>query len=217
METTTELTALFNRFDLVMMDSRELKNLVLAYEIVKENRLIYRREDFDYLAFFSKTMRMYFDFVPLLEVQKKYLKKRLNNNLGEKSSIFKKIPKINEYLNNLEYLGSVSKEEFKSNLTRRAAAERFLQLSIEALLDMGNHIIAEKNWGSVDTYRDVATRLYQKGVLNEAEYHLFVKMIGLRNILVHEYLEIEVDVVYDIIKYNLNDIRKILAEISSVR
>ena len=44
-----------------------------------------------------------------------------------------------------------------------------------------------------------------------------MKMIGLRNILVHEYLEIEVDVVYDIIKYNLNDIRKILAEISSVR
>ncbi len=44
-----------------------------------------------------------------------------------------------------------------------------------------------------------------------------MKMIGLRNILVHEYLEIKVDVVYDIIKYNLNDIRKILAEISSVR
>ena len=79
LEIITELTALFNRIDLVMMDSRELRNLVLAYEIVKENRLIYRRKDFDHLAFFSKVMRMYFDFVPLLEVQKKYLKKRLNS------------------------------------------------------------------------------------------------------------------------------------------
>ncbi len=132
------------------------------------------------------------------------------------SSLFKRVSKINEYLDNLEFLGRVSREEFKSNLMRWASAERFLQLSIEALLDIGNHIIAEKNWGSVDTYRDVAKILYKKEILDDALYQLFVKMIGLRNILVHEYLEVEVDIIYDIIKNNLNDIRKILGEMSSL-
>ncbi len=83
LEIVTELTVLFNRIDLVMMESRQLKDLVLAYEIVKENHLIYRRADFDHPAFFSRVVRMYLDFVPLLEVRFSYLKKRLES-YGEK-------------------------------------------------------------------------------------------------------------------------------------
>ena len=99
---------------------------------------------------------------------------------------------------------------------RWGSAERFLQLAIEALIDIGNHIIAEKDWGIINESRDVAYILFEKGVLDEPSRELFLKMIGFRNILVHEYMEVDVNTVFDITKNKLNDIRKILSALSNI-
>ena len=132
------------------------------------------------------------------------------------SSIIKKMGKIEYFLKNLEFIGDVSKKEFISNIMRWGSAERFLQLAIEALIDIGNHIIAEKDWGTIDASRDVAYILFEKGVLDESSRELFLNMIGFRNILVHEYLEVDVNKVFDITKNKLNDIRKILSALSNI-
>lgn len=132
------------------------------------------------------------------------------------SSIIKRMGKIEYFLKNLEFIGDVSRNEFVSNIMRWGSAERFLQLAIEALIDIGNHIIAEKDWGIINESRDVAYILFEKGVLDEPSRELFLKMIGFRNILVHEYMEVDVNTVFDITKNKLNDIRKILSALSNI-
>ncbi len=132
------------------------------------------------------------------------------------SSIIKRMGKIEYFLKNLEFIGDVSRKEFVSNIMRWGSAERFLQLAIEALIDIGNHIIAEKDWGIINESRDVAYILFEKGVLDEPSRELFLKMIGFRNILVHEYMEVDVNTVFDITKNKLNDIRKILSALSNI-
>ena len=72
----TELCSLGNRIDLAMMSVHDIKDIVLAHEIIKHNRLIFKREKFNHPAFFSKINRMYFDFLPLLNTQFEYMKKR---------------------------------------------------------------------------------------------------------------------------------------------
>ncbi|HUT87414.1 MAG TPA: nucleotidyltransferase domain-containing protein [Candidatus Heimdallarchaeota archaeon] len=65
--------------DLVFVDEDDL---VLAYEAIRQNRLIYATNDFDRGATYSNIVRKYLDFEPYLQIQRDAYKRR---NIGAKS------------------------------------------------------------------------------------------------------------------------------------
>ena len=74
-EILTELTrAGFDRVDMVFLDTDDL---VLKYEAVRQNCVVYQAEDFDRGAMYSRVVRMYLDFLPYLEVQREAYKRRI--------------------------------------------------------------------------------------------------------------------------------------------
>lgn len=66
----------FINFSLVYMPEA---TLLLQFEIVRINKLIYERADFDRGSFFSRIVRMYQDFQPYRDVQREEYKKRILN------------------------------------------------------------------------------------------------------------------------------------------
>ncbi len=64
----------FCNVDLVFLDTEDI---VLKYEAIRQNRLLYRTEDFDRGAMYSKIVRQYLDFYPYLKVQREAYKRRL--------------------------------------------------------------------------------------------------------------------------------------------
>lgn len=62
--------------DLVFMNTEDI---VMKYEAVRLNRLIYKRSDFDRGGVYSKIIRQYLDFYPYLAVQRAAYKKRILN------------------------------------------------------------------------------------------------------------------------------------------
>ena len=62
--------------DLVLMSTEDI---VLKYEAVRLNRLIYKRPDFDRGGVYSKIVRQYLDFYPYLAAQRAAYKKRILN------------------------------------------------------------------------------------------------------------------------------------------
>lgn len=66
----------FCNVDLVFPENN---NIILLFEIIRNNRLIYQKSDFSAGAFFSLVLRKYFDFYPYLTVQRKAYKKRILN------------------------------------------------------------------------------------------------------------------------------------------
>jgi predicted nucleotidyltransferase len=64
----------FCNVDLVFMDRNDI---VLQYEAVRQNILVYRAPGFDRGSTFSKIIRQYFDFYPYLTVQRNAYKKRI--------------------------------------------------------------------------------------------------------------------------------------------
>ncbi len=60
--------------DLVFLDTDDI---VLKYEAVRQNQLVYQREDFDRGTFYSEVVRKYLDFLPYLEVQRKAYRRRI--------------------------------------------------------------------------------------------------------------------------------------------
>jgi predicted nucleotidyltransferase len=64
----------FDNVDLVFLDGDDL---VLAFEAVRRNRLIYQSEGFDRGAYYSRVVRVYLDFLPYLKVQRAAYKRRI--------------------------------------------------------------------------------------------------------------------------------------------
>lgn len=69
----------FCHVDLVFLDTDDI---VLKYEAVRQNRLVYRAGDFDRGAMYSSVVRQYLDFLPYLDVQREAYKRRI---LGDQS------------------------------------------------------------------------------------------------------------------------------------
>jgi len=123
----------------------------------------------------------------------------------------KRMKKAEKYMNYLKKISSeYDDESFKNDPMVFGSAERFLHLLIEALLDIGNHIISDQDLGEVEFYKDIPIILYENNYLDEAQKDIFIKITGFRNILVHDYMEIDLDIVYAVLQDNLNDLKSIL-------
>jgi len=64
----------FSRVDLIFLDTDDI---VLKYEAVRQNRLVYQRDDFSRGAMYSRVVRQYLDFLPYLKVQREAYKRRI--------------------------------------------------------------------------------------------------------------------------------------------
>jgi len=96
-------------------------------------------------------------------------------------------------------------EEFLANPERYGSAERFLQLAIESITDMGNHIIADLGLGSVDWYSDIPQLLHETEYIDVEMRERWIQMIGFRNVLVHDYLDIDRKLFYSVLQDHLGD------------
>ncbi len=121
----------------------------------------------------------------------------------------KRLVKLDEYIEILRSLQSCTREQFLANPIYYGSAERFLQLAIETINDMGSHIIVDLGLGSVDWYSDVPDIFLQHEYIDATVAEQWRKMTGFRNLLVHDYLDINREIVYDVLQHNLEDFEAI--------
>jgi len=69
----------FTNIDLVILDRADI---VLRFEAVRLNHLVYRTEEFDAGSFYSLTLRQYFDFLPYLKTQREAYKQKILHGQG---------------------------------------------------------------------------------------------------------------------------------------
>ncbi len=123
--------------------------------------------------------------------------------------IRKRLQKLDEYLSILQKLTQYDEDHFVKDPEKYGSAERFLQLAIGCTLDMGSHVIAEEGLGVVDKYGDIPRILREKGFVAESLRDKWTRMIGLRNILVRAYVDVDRRIVYKAITEELDDISRL--------
>lgn len=112
---------------------------------------------------------------------------------------------LNEALEHLKSKQDVSFEEYKKDRDIQAIVERRLETAIQACIDIGNHIVSQQNWDSPSDYGEIFSILAEHRVLSEKQRDRLIRMVGFRNVLIHEYRDILLDKVYDILKNRLSD------------
>ncbi len=206
----------FGSIDLVFLDRAAP---VVRYEAVRLNRLVYAAGDFPRGTAFSNVVRAYLDVEPYLRVQRAAYKKRLlrssptsePNAVVRPEVIRRRLEKLDEYLSVLEAARRDEREAFLGDPRRYGSAERFLHLAIETLTDMANHVAAEEGLGPIDQYSDLPALFADEGWVSSELAERWTRMVGFRNILVHDYLDVDRTIVYDVLQNDLDDFRKLRA------
>ncbi len=129
------------------------------------------------------------------------------------SVILKKITNIRQNLSRLKSKENISLETLKNDLDAQDIVLYNLQLAIQGCIDIGSHIISDEGWGVAGSINEIIHILHGKGVIKAGLRERMVSMIGFRNILVHEYEEVNLDVVYNILHNRLKDINEYLLSV----
>lgn len=112
------------------------------------------------------------------------------------------------YLDRLASFSAIARERFIANRDEHHLAERYLHLAIESALDIANHLIADEGLEAPDTYRDAFAILARHGVLDDELGKRLQTWAGMRNVLVHLYLDIDHGMTWDTIRNDLGDLRR---------
>lgn len=94
---------------------------------------------------------------------------------------------------------------FATNFTRQDAAILNIQRACEAALDMGQHLIRRERLGVPQSARDVFTLLAQAGWIPPALADGLKRMVGFRNIAVHDYETLQLPITIRIIETHLDE------------
>lgn len=102
-------------------------------------------------------------------------------------------------------------ETFVADPRNVDAAESCLRRALEALLDLGRHILAKGFGDAPAEDRAVARGLGERGVLEGDEVRLFERMAGYRNRMVHFYDRVSEAELHALCTSHLADLETVLA------
>jgi uncharacterized protein YutE (UPF0331/DUF86 family) len=94
-----------------------------------------------------------------------------------------------------------SLESIKSETALNWALRYGLLESIQIVIDISCHIAVHMNLGNAQTYAECIELIQKHEYINEDLGKKLKAMIGLRNILVHEYVAVETEKLYDMLNY----------------
>ncbi len=88
-----------------------------------------------------------------------------------------------------------------------------LQRAIQASIDLASHIVASEGLGLPETVRDNFALLRDKNVIDPETASKMEKMTGFRNIAIHDYQALNLDILKSILASNLKDLEDFYAAV----
>ncbi|GBD99266.1 hypothetical protein BMS3Abin07_01301 [bacterium BMS3Abin07] len=121
------------------------------------------------------------------------------------SLIGRKIAELEGYLAQIAEYKAISVREYKKDWKTQRIIERTLHLMIELCIDIANHVISDKGLRVPSSYADAFRVLMENGIIRKSLFNRLEKMAKFRNIIVHQYEQVDPEIVVSILKNNLRD------------
>lgn len=103
--------------------------------------------------------------------------------------------------------GQLTYEALSKNIQKEWALRYGLLESIQIVVDIACHLASKLNLGNPESYADCIKLLEQFGYISNDLSMKLVAMIGLRNILVHGYMVVDLKRIFDFLA-NIDDMRE---------
>lgn len=89
-----------------------------------------------------------------------------------------------------------------------------IQRAVEACIDISMHIVSKKKLGIPQNSRDAFEVLNVNGIINDSLLNKIKGMIGFRNIAVHNYQKLNLEVLEKVIENHLGDFEEFVATVN---
>ncbi len=122
---------------------------------------------------------------------------------------------IESCLEEIKPYSKIGIKEFLSDKKNPPFVESYLRRSLEALFDIGRHILAKTYGFKEIEYKEIARELGKREVISQELSDVLIKMAGYRNRMVHFYKEITPEEIHQILINNLGDFDKFNKEVIS--
>jgi uncharacterized protein YutE (UPF0331/DUF86 family) len=122
---------------------------------------------------------------------------------------------MDEYIGYLEEIQKINKKDFVNDYHFFGLAERYFQLSIEILLDIGKLMITLEKLRKPEDNQEIFAVLCDAKIISEKLVNNLIGIANFRNILVHEYDKIDREIIYEKLQNNLDDFKNFKKEILS--
>ncbi|WP_368490702.1 DUF86 domain-containing protein [Clostridium sp. BJN0013] len=134
----------------------------------------------------------------------------MNDVILNKISVIERcINRINEeYDNNFENL---------RNYTKQDSIILNIQRACEASIDLAMNVVSEKKLGIPQNSRDAFEFLFHNNIIDEKLAGNLKSMVGFRNIAVHDYQTVNLDIVKEIIENHIYDLKKFANQMLQIK
>ncbi|MDI6730919.1 MAG: DUF86 domain-containing protein [Candidatus Altarchaeum sp.] len=106
-----------------------------------------------------------------------------------------------------DFKNKYTTEDIKTDKTKEWALRYGLLETIQIVIDISCHITAKFNLGNPKTYAECVELLKKHNYVDKRIEKQLIGMIGLRNVLVHEYIAVDIEKLY-LLLHNIKDLKE---------
>lgn len=131
----------------------------------------------------------------------------------DRELISKKVNLIRYHLERIFLKSNISLDEFLNDVDSKDIVCHNLFILLQNIIDICSHIISDEGLEEPTFYSDMADILAKGKVIREDLKQSLKNMIGLRNIIAHQYGDIDFNIIYKIVKEDIKDVYKLLEDV----
>ena len=122
----------------------------------------------------------------------------------DRERILAKVDQLDGYIAELKEIAPKSFAEYQK-VEKKRACERLLQVSIEVIIDICNLLVSGLRLGLPAEEDDLFRKLVEAGIMTKEMGETLREIKGFRNILVHQYAQVDDRIVYEAVNTKLGD------------
>lgn len=123
----------------------------------------------------------------------------------DKNIILRKISELELYQKQISEFADMTPQTYKSDWKTRRIIERTLQIMIETCVDIANHIVSDTGMRAPTGYADTFKVLFENNMIDSELFAIMERMAKFRNVVVHQYEEVDSEIVIVILNKHLGD------------
>jgi uncharacterized protein YutE (UPF0331/DUF86 family) len=133
----------------------------------------------------------------------------------DKDIILAKSSAVKKHIKRIKDLPLQDFQTFQDNSDYQDILLFNIQLAVQNCIDIAAHIISDEDLGIPGSTNEMFYTLEENGYLTRDMTEKMVRAVGFRNLIVHEYVNLKLERVYEISKKDINDLEIFLKHIFS--
>lgn len=185
-------------------------SLLLKLQVIKYGQILFSRDEKQRVSFETKAVMDYLDFKKFDEIQNQALSRRLHGQMLpiDNELVQQHLKQLRHAIRILQDLGQTCREEFISDYHVYGLAERYLQLAIEACLQLCSILVAAFGLKRPEGYHELLSIVAAQQIIPRVLAYRLEIFTNLRDTLVHDPSSLDHELLYDHLQKRLGDLEE---------